>query len=146
MNHRRSIAVVGIAGVLALAACGTDDQVAEPAARPANAHQRATEAFQHYYDVTHPEPKTAPSNGDAKDHPRYRHVAIPVANGDAKDHPGYGSIEPAGGQVLALRVSLQDQRVSMQVELAALAERDGLTGLSPAFLQQVGRTLVGNPR
>jgi hypothetical protein len=157
MNHRRSLAVVGFAGVLALAACGTDDQITQPAARPASASQDAAAAFQHYYDVTHPEPKTAifngdakdhpryggqvesPAfNGDAKDHPRYSHVAIPVAYGDAKDHPGYGQIEPAGSQVLALRVSpsLQDQRASMQVELAALAERDGLTGLSPAFLQR----------
>jgi hypothetical protein len=37
----------------------------------------------------------------------------------------------------AVSTNLEDQRVALQVELAALAERDGLTGLSPAFLQRV---------
>ena len=222
MNQRRLFAAVGLAGALAVAACGAEDQVTKPAAQPANASQNAAEAFQHYYDVTHPAPKkvvrfngdakdhpgygqispaaqkaaeafqhyydvtrpaprkavtlngdakdhpgygqispaaqkaaeafqhyydvTRPAprkavtfNGDAKDHPRYGQIESPAFNGDAKDHPGYGQTEPAGNQVLPLRASqnLDAQRVSMQVELAALAIRDGLTGLSPAFLQRV---------
>jgi hypothetical protein len=193
MNYRRSIAAVGIAGVVALAACGTDDQVAQPAAQPAGASQSATEAFQHYYDVTHPEPKTAAAsqsateafrhyydvthpepktaaafNGDAKDHPNYgAQTESPVFNGDAKDHPNYGRanvyvpsiVQPAGepagwpsdakdhpnyGQSepavwplrTAVSTNLEAQRVAFQVELAALAENEGLTGLSPAFLQR----------
>ena len=166
MNYRRTIAAVGFAGVVALAACGTDDQVAKPAAQPANASQSATEAFQHYYDVTHPEPKTVPAfNGDAKDHPQYGQIESPAFNGDAKDHPNYGGTKvyvpsivqqqpatwpgdakdhPNYGQSepavwplrTAVSTNLDAQRVSMQVELGALAERDGLTGLSPAFLQR----------
>jgi hypothetical protein len=190
MNYRRSFAAVGLASAFALAACGAEEQVVQPAAEPAGASQDASEAFQYYYDITHSQPAGASQdaseafqyyydithsqpqqpafngdakdhpgyggqvespafNGDAKDHPGYGgQVESPAFNGDAKDHPGYGQIEPAGSQVLALRVStnLEDQRASMQVELAALADREGLTGLSPAFLQRVGRTLVGNPR
>ena len=165
MNHRRSIAVVGLAGVLALAACGTDDQSTQPADQPEVVSRDADAAFQHYYDVTHPAPKTVfsgdakdhprynPSDavvvpdivlppewpGDAKDHPRYSHVAIPVSNGDAKDHPNYGS-NGTGDTRLALQAPVSEDpqafRTAFQAELASLAESEGLTGLSPAFLQR----------
>ena len=196
MNHRRLIAAVGLAGVLALAACGTDDQITQPAQpasashdaaaafqhyydvtrpqQPASASQDAAAAFQHYYDVTHPAPESPKFNGDAKDHrgynpekagatavwpgdakdhPRYAHIApgaIAVSNGDAKDHPGYGQIQWAGGAVQALRTAVspsqQDPRAVFLAEVASFAENEGLTGLSPAYLQPIGRTLVGNPR
>ena len=126
---------------------------------PAPAAPKANSAFDHYYDVTHPAPKTkvfsgdakdhprynpgatAEWPGDAKDHPRYAHTApsaIPVSNGDAKDHPGYGQIEPAGSPVLGLQAPVRPHpALSFQAELASLAASEGLTGLSPAFLQPV---------
>ena len=82
MNYRRSIAAVGFAGVLALAACGTEDQVTQPAARPADASQDAAAAFQHYYDITHPQqlqPAREPS-GDAV-------VEVPVVVKPARGRP-----------------------------------------------------------
>jgi hypothetical protein len=197
MNHRRSIAVVGFAGVLALAACGTDDQITQPAARPAGASQNASEAFQYYYDITHPQPQqparepsgdavvevlldinhpaaapdfTRPArepsgdadvyvpsvvkparepSGDADVYvPSMKPAREPSGDAvvevpltwprDAEDHPNYGQSEPAVWPLrTAVSTNLEDQRVAFQVELAALAERDGLTGLSPAFLQRV---------
>jgi hypothetical protein len=153
MNHRRSIAAVGFAGVLALAACGTDDQIAQPAARPVNASQNATAAFQYYYDITHSQPlqPAREPSGDAV-------VEVPVVVKPAREPSGDADVyvpsikparEPSGDAdvyvpsivnhpaAAPLRIlNLEDQRVSMQVELAALAEREGLTGLSPAFLQR----------
>jgi hypothetical protein len=161
MNHRRSIAAVGLASVLAfVVACGSEDQVTAPADQPRVAAPSPQAAYDHYYDVTHPAPKTR-FNGDAKDHPGYGQITPkPVGGpGDAKDHPGYGRITPkpvgwpgdakdhpnyggaAGGQVrYALRAMAKPQPNvpdALQAELSALAAEAGLTGLSPAFLQVV---------
>jgi hypothetical protein len=165
MNYRRSIAAIGMAGAIALAACGTEDKPAEPAARP-EVSPDLISAFQHYYEVTHPQMPSQKFNGDAKDHPNYggkggapgspgdakdhygygsyeygsvRADAIPAAWGDAKDHAGYGQIEPDRG-AQALRTPDRPSPktvVSIQAELAELAQLEGLTGLSPAFLQPV---------
>jgi hypothetical protein len=85
-----------------------------------------------YYEQTHPEftaqarrPVLHLNTGDAKDHPGYGSVKAQL-NGDAKDHPGYSSV----------------QEQSFQAQLAELAELEGLTGLSPAFLQPVGQPRV----
>jgi hypothetical protein len=185
MNHRRSIAAVGFAGVLALAACGTDDQITQPAARPAGASQNASEAFQYYYDITHPQPQqpAREPSGDAVvevlldiNHPAAApdftrparepsgdaDVYVPSIVTPAREPSGDADVyvpsivkparEPSGDAVVevpltvqpkpvalrtAVSTNLEDQRVAFQVELAALAQRDGLTGLSPAFLQRV---------
>ena len=158
MNYRRSIAAVGLAGVLVFAACGTDEQVAVPAAQPEVAVQDANAAYQYYYDVTHPAPQTK-FNGDAKDHTGYGQITPASDNaagwpGDAKDHPRYGS--SAGGSIrFALRAPVrpapEDFRTAFQAELSELVAREGLTGLSPAFLQEVAvdepdHDIWGTPR
>jgi hypothetical protein len=160
MNYRRSIAAVGLAGVIALAAaCGSEkDQVTVPAGQPRVVAPSPQAAYDHYYKVTHPAPKVR-LNGDAKDHPGFGQIeprsgvaqvpgdakdhpnyagGQPRSNGDAKDHPNYGG--SAGGQVrYALRAPVrqlpENFREAFQAELSALAAQEGLTGLSPAFLQ-----------
>jgi hypothetical protein len=140
MNYRRSIAAVGLAGVLALAAaCGSEDQVTVPAAQPRVVAPSPEAAYEHYYDVTHPAPKVW-LNGDAKDHPGYGQLESKpaIVSGDAKDHPNFGN--RAGGQIrysLKATASPKNFREAFQAELTELAAREGLTGLSPAFLQDV---------
>jgi hypothetical protein len=167
MNYRRSIAAVGLAGVLAfVVACGSEDQVTAPAGQPRVVAPSPQAAYEHYYDVTHPAPKVR-LNGDAKDHPGFGQIESrpAIAPGDAKDHPAYGQIEPepgpvgtpdwpgdakdhsgfgggAGGQVRYALVAPaqplpENYREVFVAELSALAAQEGVTGLSPAFLQSV---------
>jgi hypothetical protein len=97
MNYRRSIAAIGVAGAIALAACGTEDKPAEPAAR-AEVSPDLISAFQYYYEVTHPQVPSQKFNGDAKDHVGYgQQTAVPQWPGDAKDHPNYGGKGGAPG-------------------------------------------------
>ena len=61
-------------------------------------------------------------------------------SGDADVYVTFGKPgrEPSGDAVVEVAVSpnLEDQRASLQAELTSLAEREGLSGLSPAFLQR----------
>ena len=180
MNHRRLFAAVGLAGALAVAACGAEDQVTKPAAQPANASQNAAEAFQHYYDVTHPAPKTKPANASRtpprrssttttspalcrrRSRPvslRRRRRLCPV--GEAGPEPSGADVyvpsvkparEPSGdadvyvpsivrpdGRALRPRRSrnLEPSECRCRSSWPRSRSRDGLTGLSPAFLQRV---------
>jgi hypothetical protein len=137
-----TVASVSVAGLLALAACGSESEPVVEAAAPAPqsptpfevyydlthpdvAQVRTPSPFQVYYEQTHPDFGAQPrrpvlhlNTGDAKDHAGYGPVQVQL-NGDAKDHPGYG-LAP-----------------TVQQLVAEFAESEGLTGLSPAFLQPV---------
>jgi hypothetical protein len=152
-----TVAAVSVAGLLAFAACGSEsDQVVEAVApapqyptpfqvyydltHPDVAQVQTPSPFQVYYEQTHPDFGARPrrpvlhlNTGDAKDHAGYGPVQVQL-NGDAKDHPGYG---PAQVQ---LNGDAKDHpgygpAQTVQQLVAEFAESEGLTGLSPAFLQ-----------
>jgi hypothetical protein len=158
-----TVAAVSVAGLLAFAACGSESEPVVKAVAPAPqyptpfqvyydlthpdvAQVRTPSPFQVYYEQTHPDFGARPrrpvlhlNTGDAKDHAGYGSVQG-RHNGDAKDHLGYGPVQEqfngdAKDHPSRLIPALRAPAPSVLQLVAEFAESEGLTGLSPAFLQ-----------
>ena len=124
-----TVAAAGVAGLLGLAACGSDGS--EPTVRAASPAPQAVTPFQVYYEMTHPD--VAKAAGPAAQAPSPFDVYYDLT------HPDVVQVQTRAPE----SVNQLDQRAKMAWEnqvlsqLADLADGEGLTGLSPAFLQPI---------
>jgi hypothetical protein len=162
-----TVAAAGVAGLLGLAACGSDSS--EPTVRAASPAPQAVTPFDVYYDLTHPDVATAagPAAQVASPFDVYYDLTHPdVVNIRTRAPESVNQLEhranvaqqqraPESVNQLEHRANVaQQQRASESVnqldqrakvawenqvlsQLADLAEEEGLTGLSPAFLQPI---------
>jgi hypothetical protein len=124
-----TVAAAGVAGLLGLAACGSDSS--EPTVRAASPAPQAVTPFDVYYDLTHPDVATAagPAAQVASPFDVYYDLTHPdVVNIRTRAPESVNQLEHRAN------VAWENQVLS---QLADLAEEEGLTGLSPAFLQPI---------
>jgi hypothetical protein len=147
-----TVAAAGVAGLLALAACGSDSS--EPTVRAAPAPQ-VVAPFDVYYDLTHPDDVQAA--GPAAQvvspfdvyydltHPD--DVQVPTRAPESVNQLEHRA-NLAAQQRAPESVNQLDQRAKVAWEnkvlaqLADLANDEGLTGLSPAFLQPIPQLIT----
>jgi hypothetical protein len=163
---RRSltVAAAGVAGLLGLAACGSDG--AEPVVRAAAPAPQAVTPFEAYYELTHPDvvqpapvvlspygiyyelthpdvvnvPTRAPESVNQLEHRANmaQQQRAPESVNQLEHRANMAQQQRAPESVNQLdqraKVALENQVLS---QLADLAAEEGLTGLSPAFLQPI---------
>jgi hypothetical protein len=164
---RRSltVAAAGVAGLLGLAACGGDsaeqvvkaapapqaltpfevyyEQTHPDAARPAPV---VLSPFQVYYEQTHPDAAQpaprAPESVNQLEHraemAQRRRAPESVNQLEHRAEMAQRQGAPESVNQLEHRAQVAEQQ-RLQAQLADFAEAEGLTGLSPAFLQPIKR-------
>jgi hypothetical protein len=145
---RRSltVAAAGVAGLVGLAACGSDG--AEPVVQAAPAPGAIT-PFEAYYELTHPD-VVQPAPVVLSPFEAYYELTHPgVAQPAPRAPESVNQLEhraevaqqtraPESVNQLDHRAEVAEQQL-LQAQLADFAEAEGLTGLSPAFLQPIKR-------
>ena len=137
-----TVAAAGVAGLLGLAACGSDGS--EPTVRAASPAPQAVTPFDVYYDLTHPDVVQVQTRAPESVN-QLEHRAAMAQQQRAPESAN--QLEHRAAMVQQQRatesVNQLDQRAKMAWEnqvlsqLADLADGEGLTGLSPAFLQPI---------
>ena len=133
-----TVAAAGVAGLLGLAACGSDSS--EPVVRAASPAPQA--AFDVYYDLTHPDvvhvQRRAPESANQLEHRAMvaQQQRAPESVNQLEHRAMAHKRAPESVNQLEHRAQVVQEKL-LQAQLAELAEEEGLTGLSPAFLQPI---------